>query len=338
MNDIIPIPPDSQLHSIPQRGIPDFVAEFLADSQIKDVSRKRYRNSLKSYFKWVEKNGIVLSNATRADLIKYQEYLIDQRKSVKTIGAYCVAIRQFYTWLESKYRIPNIANGLKSPKGGDGFIKQHLTEEECSKLLEHYRAKLIPGNKENILAHRDYALVNLLLRTGIRTIEASRIRLGDIKRVRDRWQVAIHGKGRVDKSDYVWLEEKAKEPIDAYLALRAVTGERAGEADPLFKTETSNAEWAKEQSADYVGGISTKTISTTIREGLDAIGLTGKEYTAHSLRHTFAVTLIKRGARLEDVQAALRHKNITTTQIYLLSIAEDERFEKRIEALISSAF
>ncbi len=319
---------DDHQDSLPaatQSKIMALVEEFLGEQDIRAISKKKYRNSLKYYFRWVESTKVNLQTATKADIINYKNHLKDERKSVQTVGSYLVALRQFYSWLESKRYAPNIVAGIKGDTPENKFVKQHLTEDESHRLLEYFKARSI----------RDYALVNLLLRTGIRTIEASRARMGDIQSFKGRWQMFIHGKGRNDKKEYVWLEEKAWIPIRDYFAERP----HAIDKDPVFATESSNAKWTKENTVGNVGGISTKTISTMIRDGLDAIGLTSKaQYTAHSLRHTFAVLLIKHGARLEDVQAALRHKNIATTQIYLQSIAEDERFEKRIEALINNAF
>lgn len=319
------ITPASEVPSTIDSRIPQLVEEFLREQDIGLISKKKYRNSLRYFFNWVSGAHVDLKFATKADIINYKNFLKDERKSVQTVSSYLVALRQFFGWLESKRYAPNITAGIKGDTPQNKFIKQHLTEEESHNLLEYFKNKSL----------RNYALVNLLLRTGIRTIEASRAKVGDIQLFKGRWQMFIHGKGRADKKDYVWLEEKAWLPIKEYMDTRHGIRDK----DPLFATETSNAQWQKENTSDTIGGISTKTISTMIREGLDAIGLTSKaQYTAHSLRHTFAVLLIKHGARLEDVQAALRHKNIATTQIYLQSIAEDERFEKRIEALINNAF
>ena len=91
--------------------------------------------------------------------------------------------------------------------------------------------------------------------------------------------------------------------------------------EPLF-VSTSNR--------NNGGRLTTKTISTMCKEGLRAIGLDAREYTAHSLRHTTAVMLLKNGT-IQDVQSVLRHQSPTTSQIYTKSVEEELRLAKEAE-------
>ena len=78
----------------------------------------------------------------------------------------------------------------------------------------------------------------------------------------------------------------------------------------------------------------TRTISRIAKEGLKAIGLNNKSYSAHSLRHTTAVNILRAGGSLEAAQNVLRHANISTTQIYTHSIREEYRISYAAEELI----
>ena len=99
--------------------------------------------------------------------------------------------------------------------------------------------------------------------------------------------------------------------------------------DPLF---TSN-------SRQNLGErLTTRTISQICKEGLREVGLDGKEFTAHSLRHTTAVEILKKGGEITDVQRVLRHTSPVTSQIYTESIEEELRLQKSPESLLDNAF
>lgn len=71
---------------------------------------------------------------------------------------------------------------------------------------------------------------------------------------------------------------------------------------------------------------------------LKAIGLDSKHLTAHSLRHTLAVSILRAGGSLADAQGVLRHANPATTQIYTRSIDEEMRIKNAPEELIESLY
>jgi len=164
-----------------------------------------------------------------------------------------------------------------------------------------------------------------MLRTGLRTIEIVRADVGDITFKGERRVLLVWGKGHTEKDDFVVLTEKAYEPIRAYLATRK--GVKAGE--PLF-TSTSRQNRGER--------LTTRTISFLCKEGLKAIGLDGKEYTAHSLRHTTAVSMLKHGSGITDVQEVLRHTSPATSQIYTESVKEELRLERAPESVLDEAF
>ena len=80
--------------------------------------------------------------------------------------------------------------------------------------------------------------------------------------------------------------------------------------------------------------IDPKTISYFCKDLLSSIGLDGKEYTAHSLRHTCATLALKNGAKESEVQMVLRHKSINTTMIYSHHI---ERETNNTELIVADA-
>lgn len=292
------------------------VATFIASQDVRESSRKLYTRTLSQYFVWMEQEGKSLNTLTRQDVLEYKDYLQEQSLSSLTISSYITAVRKFYEWAEGEKLYPNIAKGVKTPRRQQAFKKQHLTDAKSKELLDHFQN----------LSLRDYAIVNLILRTGLRTIEVVRADIEDITFKGERRVLKIWGKGHGEKDDFVVLSDKAYLPIKNYLAA-VRRGAKAGE--PLF-TSTSH------QNAG--GRLTTKTISTICKDGLKAIGLDGKEFTAHSLRHTTAVAILKHGGQLTDVQSVLRHTSPVTSQIYTESVKEELRLQNAPEMMLDNAF
>ena len=258
------------------RGI---VAYFVGYQDVKESSRKLYAKTLSQFFLWVEKTGRDLSQMTRTDILEYVDSLKEEGLSPLTIGSYLVAVRKFYEFAESEKVYPNIAKGVKSPKKKNTFRKKYLHEDEIENLLSVYEEKSL----------RDFAIVNLLVRTGLRTIEVVRANVGDIDIVNGKRVLYVWGKGHDEKDDFVVLTDKTYLPIRRYLDSRK--GVKPGE--PLFSSESRQ---------NYGERLTTMTISTIAKNALREIGLDSHSYTAHSLRHTTASMILEKGGTLLDVK------------------------------------
>ena len=293
-------------------SINNAVEAFLSECDIRTNSKNVYRRGLSFFFRWVESTGRTISNLTRADIIAFKDSLLQSHSNL-TIAGYMVALRRFYEWAEGNKLYPNIARGIKSPKRKNAYLKEHLRENQIHDLLRYYEGNL-----------RDYAIVNLLLRTGLRTIEVVRANVEDVTYKGGQRILRVWGKGRDERDAFVVLTDKAYQPIKEYLDTRGSTTLK----EPLFVSASNR---------NLRGRLTTRTISKICKEGLCAIGLDAHEYTAHSLRHTTAVMLLKSGS-LADVQSVLRHASPATSQIYTKSIEEELRLANPSEMKLDTAF
>ena len=293
----------------------DLLSYFVSTQDVKESSRKLYSRTLKLFFEWIEEKGKVIAGLTRTDILEYKEDLFGKGLSSLSVASYLTSLRKFYEWAEAEKLYPNIVKGVKTPRRVQTFKKQHLTEEKSGELLSHFES----------LSLRDYAIVNLILRTGLRTIEVVRADVGDITFKGGRRILRVWGKGHDTKDDFVVLTDKTYEPIKRYLDTR----KGAKPTEPLFSSDSHRNSGER---------LTTRTISGLCKGGLKAIGLDGREFTAHSLRHTTAVTILKNGGDLTQAQNVLRHTSPTTTQIYVESIKEELRLQNAPEALIDAAF
>ena len=300
---------------IPTLNIEALVDAFINSQDVKPSSKLLYRRTLKQYFNWVDTTTYSLNEIARPQLLEYKENLQNSEKSSLTVGSYITSLRRFYEWTEANRYYPNVAKGIKTPKRKQQFKKQPLLPAQATELLDYYQDK----------QPRDYAIINLLLRTGLRTIEVIRANVEDITFKGSQRVLLIQGKGRDEKDNFVLLTAKTYQPIADYLATR----DNISPSQPLFTSASNNSSGNR---------LTTRSISYIAKEGLKAIGLDESSYTAHSLRHTTAVNILRGGGSLEQAQMTLRHSNPATTQIYTATLNEERRLENSGEALIDSLY
>ena len=298
----------------PQR-IKDLVDSFINSQDVKLSSKELYRRTLKQYFNWIDKKNFILSEIARPQLLEYKDELLLSGMSSLTVASYITSVRRFYEWTEANKFYPNIAKGIMSPKRKQQFKKQPLLPAQATSLLNHYQDK----------SKRDYSIISLLLRTGLRTIEIIRANVEDIVFKGSQRVLLVHGKGRDEKDNFVLLTDKSFKPLEEYLATRS----KINNTDPLFISTSNNSKGDR---------LTTRSISFIAKEGLKAIGLDERSFTAHSLRHTTAVNILRAGGSLETAQFTLRHSNPATTQIYTSTLNEERRLQNSGESLIDNLY
>lgn len=297
-----------------QIGWRDAVDEYLAGKDVgSKETKKTYRKALIRFFTWVEYENLAIEMLTNKDIINYKNYLLSVRHcSSLTVSTYVCALRGFYRWAEAGRISPNIARDIQTSHDNE-HVRMHLTQPQISRLLECAQA----------MGPREYAMINLMLRCGLRTIEASRADIKDISYLEDQRIMYIQGKGRKDKKRWVVLRDAAYIPIREYLDTR----KDALPSAPLFVGQGKGSTGRR---------LSTRTIQDICKRCLRGIGLDSHEYTAHSLRHTTGVQIIKNGGTVADVQDVLGHASIDTSRIYLKSASIDIRLANPAERFLDN--
>lgn len=294
-------------------------SRFLAQLDASEKTRETYRRSLRQWERFLGEHGADAMTATRAHVLGFKTSLESEGKRAATVNAYLSAVRQLYAWTEAEGAKPNIAASVKGERVGKASPKEALTVEQARALVADK-----PGEGASLSQLRDYALVNLLTRRGLRTVEAVRANIGDIRQIGGQAVLYLQGKGYRDKADFVVLNDAALRPILDYLQER---GERNPEA-PLF---------AGDGNRNRGGRMTTRSVSRIVGSAFERHGIKGAGLTAHSLRHT-AVTLALIGdAPLQEVQAMARHSSIETTMIYAHNLHRMEAgAEHAVDAVLAA--
>jgi site-specific recombinase XerD len=192
-------------------------------------------------------------------------------------------IRQFSRWLARHGHIAgDITAELRAPRPPRAVPRAYRREiiDRLLVVLPDARARLI---------------VLLEVQEGLRACEVARIEVGDI----DFGERTLLVRGKGGRERLLPVSTQTWDALEDYL------GERPVKAGPLIRSY--NEPWK---------GISSAHVQHLVQNWLRLVGISSGG--GHGLRHTMATTLLReKGADVRDVQLALGHAQLTSTQIYL---------------------
>ena len=290
------------------------VSAYLAQLDARPKTKDTYRKAVNRFFAWLIERGS--GTLSRADILSYKAYLT-KHYSASTVSAYLTALRSFFKYLESENYCYNIAAGVKGAEKSRGHKKDILTKEQAGAVLSAIDRTTPEGL-------RDYAIINLLMRTGLRTVEIERANYEDIRQEAGQPLLYIQGKGRSDKDDFIVLTPATLDPLREYIN---ATGGRKDKS-PIFQSMSNRSNG---------GRLTTRSISRIVKEAMRAAGIDNDRLTAHSLRHGAITYALMSGATLQEAQQLARHSNINTTLIYAhnlqrISSAPESRIDNFLDA------
>lgn len=220
-----------------------------------------------------------------------------RRNSVRTRNARLAAIHSFFRYvaLQEPAHSSTCQRVLAIPtKKTERKLVTSLTRVEQEALLA-------APDRATWLGRRDYAIIVILLQTGLRVSELRDLRCEDVVLTAGA-HVRCRGKGRKERCTPLTRESVA--------VFKAWLAERAGlSAEPAFPSRRGAV-----LSRDAVERLVTKH---TVSAGAMCASLRTKNVTPHVLRHTTAVSLLQAGNDRAVIALWLGHESIETTQMYL---------------------
>jgi integrase/recombinase XerD len=162
----------------------------------------------------------------------------------------------------------------------------------------HVRAALAHCERDTLVGCRDYAILLLLTRLGLRSGEIVSLRLDSID-----WEhstIAVSGKGG----------------HDARLPLPVEVGEAIARYLQLGRHSCSSRALFLRANAPIRGLGSQTTIGTIVNAALTRAGIDTPHRGAHQFRHALAADMLRQGATLSEIGSLLRHRHPKTTAIY----------------------
>jgi site-specific recombinase XerD len=296
---------------------------------------KKYTQAVAQFLAWYEQEEhatLQLTHLTPIALIGYRNELQHARhKSISTINLQISALRAWCAWLVDQGYLPlDPAARVKLVGGEAGSKREGLSSTQINALLRQAQQSRDP--------ERNYAIVQVLLQTGIRLSECSGLTFSDIT-FGERTGLLLVRAGKGNKMRSVPLNASAREAIAIYVAPR-LRVEKAS-------MKTVAAQWPKPATPQAFaplfvsqkgGALSTSAMGQMIDDLVKAAGdLVPKATSAHTLRHTFARTyLTQYPGDLVGLAALLGHSSLDTTRLY--SQPSVEQLATRVEQLNINAY
>ena len=304
-------------------------AAYLSDLKISSKSAAtyaQYAQVLNNFCEWLNGAGNTGNGTDTAEeqqsiitpltISAYKQHLAAKGVSNNSMLHYLTMLRSAFRWA--------IENGLHTteqpvtpsllPKP-EQIKHDVLTLDEIRTLLTGKRPPLTNKHKFK----RNRAIVIFLIMSGVRVSELINIKIGDLDYEHNSVYID-HGKG--DKSRCAPLTSKAQFYIRDYLDERrkANSGSTINSDSFLFASDDGITQLNRNAVSRFVEGYVAR--------------LTGHEgITAHDLRHAAASLWDDRGANIRDVQKALGHSSVETTEKVYVQILNKKKAAERISKI-----
>ena len=200
-------------------------------------------------------------------------------------------VRQFYRFLVlDGYMEDDPTELLESPKQPN-HLPEVLSTAEVDLLEQAIDLSKWEG-------HRNRAIIEVLFSCGLRVSELINLRLSNL--YVDEQFIRVMGKG--SKERLVPISPRALEELNYWFSMRNEMSIKPGEEDYVFLNRR--------------GHHLTRTMILIMIKRYAAEAGIKKTISPHTLRHSFATSLLEGGADLRAIQAMLGHESIGTTEIY----------------------
>lgn len=271
----------------------DFLVYLEAEKGYSPHTATAYCDDLRRFFGFLTGEGVELEveNVTTTLVRQWLVAMHHDGLSPTTIGRPLYGLRSFWKYLLAcDYVEDDPVCKVGVPKR-ERRLPKYLIAEQLEKLLDASQR-----NKYVICGFRNYALLSMLIFTGMRRGELIGLRMGDVSF--DEKLVRVRGKGY--KTRVIPLVDRALDAVRDWLELRP---NHKGH-DFLFTTTHGNR-------------VGPWRMHKIWRRVLEDSGIETEGVTLHTLRHSMATLLLQSGeCSLVEIQRILGHSRLDTTAIY----------------------
>ncbi len=271
-----------------QRQLDDFFLYIASEKGLAENTIIAYKKDSYSFTEFLKERGQQGFKAVQEEeVVLFLNSLKEKKYATSSICRALIAIKVLFRFLKREGYIPsNITLYLKTPKLWQ-LIPQVLSYEEVELLL-------LQPDIQNKIGARDKAIFELMYACGVRVSEVVHLKLNQI----DEHFIRVRGKGNKDR--LIPIGKKAIEALDHYLL--TFRGKIKNDKMPLFISKSGRA-------LDRI------TIWKRVKKYAKEAGII-KDFSPHTLRHSFATHLLDNGADLRVIQEMLGHANIASTDRY----------------------
>ena len=255
-------------------------------------------NTLDAYMRDVDKllrylavEQVDVLDVKLEDLEHFAAFISDLGIGPRSLARILSGVRQFYRFLViDGYLEVDPTELLESPKQPD-HLPEVLSTAEVDLLEQAIDLSKWEG-------HRNRAIIEVLFSCGLRVSELTNLKLSNLY-IEEQY-IRVMGKG--SKERLVPISPRALDELNYWFDDRNVMKIKPGEEDYVFLNRR--------------GQHLTRTMILIMIKRYAVEAGIKKTISPHTLRHSFATSLLEGGADLRAIQAMLGHESIGTTEIY----------------------
>ena len=250
-----------------------------------------YMRDVDKLFRYLAVEQVDVLDVKLEDLEHFAAFISDLGIGPRSLARILSGVRQFYRFLfVDGYLEVDPTELLESPKQPD-HLPEVLSTAEVDLLEQAIDLSKWEG-------HRNRAIIEVLFSCGLRVSELTNLKLSNLY-IEEQY-IRVMGKG--SKERLVPISPRALDELNYWFADRNVMKIKLGEEDYVFLNRR--------------GQHLTRTMILIMIKRYAVEAGIKKTISPHTLRHSFATSLLEGGADLRAIQAMLGHESIGTTEIY----------------------
>lgn len=250
-----------------------------------------YMRDVDKLFRYLAVEQVDVLDVKLEDLEHFAAFISDLGIGPRSLARILSGVRQFYRFLViDGYLEVDPTELLESPKQPD-HLPEVLSTAEVDLLEQAIDLSKWEG-------HRNRAIIEVLFSCGLRVSELTNLKLSNLY-IEEQY-IRVMGKG--SKERLVPISPRALDELNYWSADRNVMKIKPGEEDYVFLNRR--------------GQHLTRTMILIMIKRYAVEAGIKKTISPHTLRHSFATSLLEGGADLRAIQAMLGHESIGTTEIY----------------------
>ena len=274
--------------------------------ELAETTIANYRHYLNMFLSFMGDREI--EAITSRDVNRFLTYLSKKRGlSDRTVYDVRARLGLLWKWAGAELGIANIFTSVakttyRKPEViaySKDEVQSMLQAAEYDKQWRTRNGRLVRSKRATAL--RDKAIILTLVDTGLRASELCALTIADYDKERGRLHV-LHGKG--DKARFVVAGKRTQKALWRYLGTRAA----AKKTDPLFANGNGG----------HIHRVNLYHMVVRFGERFNIAGAT-----VHRFRHTFAITFLRNGGNVFELQELLGHEELDTLTHYVKLAEKD---------------
>lgn len=320
-----------------KKTLPSYTYEFLdSRAQRNPNTAVSYAYDLNTFFEYLTefcppaKNVLIkdislelLDELSFQDINEYQKFLnakdvtvigsMNHQNNISGIARKMSALRSFYGYLCQHDYLSNdpTVGATKQSRHAEEHVITRLTADEVDDLLNVIKSGAIGSTRQQKMLektqYRDFAILTLLLRTGIRVSECVSLDIDDFNFNENSMCVVRKG----GKEHYLYFDETTKEALLDYMELERPGFCESDKEKALFLT-------ARKQR------IGVRSIQKMVSK-FASVAVSNKKITPHKMRSTYGTALYNKTGDIRLVADVLGHSDINTTAKHYAATEEEHR-------------